>query len=253
MDVRRNSGARSGGRTVHRWPRRWVARDATAGDACPACRCTGPPSFGALHRVKHVPIRDNSRREQDFEFGGRRTSAIVTPAPSDGSRPTTPHQRQTRRHCLRVSRNGRYWIRTPGWTSRVSRGKEERGAETDARAGVRAAVKAGRVCRGEDPSPPGEGHSGQRGGLPREGRRSGGRASWAATGPPRRREHALGPTEEQAGATEFVSTGCPRCHRYRNLQLWVMMARAVAHHRGLPLQVSPIPQWHGLGIRFWYR
>ena len=28
--------------------------------------------------------------------------------------------------------------------------------------------------------------------------------------------HALGPTEELTGATEFVSGGCHRCHRYRN-------------------------------------
>jgi hypothetical protein len=38
----------------------------------------------------------------------------------------------------------------------------------------------------------------------------------AATGPPWRRKHALGPTEELAGAIEFVSGGCHRCHRHRN-------------------------------------
>ena len=32
------------------------------------------------------------------------------------------------------------------------------------------------------------------------------------------RTHALGPTEELAGAIEFVSGTCHRCHRYRNRQ-----------------------------------
>ena len=35
-------------------------------------------------------------------------------------------------------------------------------------------------------------------------------------GPPGRLKASLGPTEELAGAIEFVSGGCHRCHRYRN-------------------------------------
>jgi hypothetical protein len=72
-------------------------------------------------------------------------------------------------------------------------------------------VRAGRV----------RGHTGRRGGSGAGRRGAGGQAGGKATGPPWRRKHALGPTEELAGAIEFVSGGCHRCHRYRNRQLGI--------------------------------
>jgi hypothetical protein len=64
----------------------------------------------------------------------------------------------------------------------------------------------------------GRGHTGQRGGSGGGRRGASRRAGRAAKGPPWRRNHALGPTEELMEATEFVSGACHRCHRYRNRQ-----------------------------------
>jgi hypothetical protein len=128
-------------------------------------------------------------------------------------------------HRREVSRSGRRGIRTPCDSPRVSRGRERSGAESGTRV-ARCDRRGGRAAAARGAGRPSWGSGGlgaaegTRGDVAAHGR---GRAArgWRAArgrghGSSLAQAHALGPTEELAGAIEFVSGGCHRCHRYPN-------------------------------------
>lgn len=82
-----------------------------------------------------------------------------------------------------------------------------------ARAGATGRGTAGRASGGLGAA---EGTRGNVGGLPGRVARGQRAGCLGGHGSSLTRTHALGPTEELAGAIEFVSGKCHRCHRYRN-------------------------------------
>jgi hypothetical protein len=138
----------------------------------------------------------------------------------------TKRKRAPPEGCRSLECSGRRGIRTPCCFQRVSRPE------------AKAAQKAAHGAEGAG------GEEGAEAATGRWGGGTGGRAgvarprahgaTWRLPGPVARsqragvlgghgssltRTHALGPTERLAEAIEFVSGGCHRCHRYRNLAM----------------------------------